>query len=100
EALDGLLLCGEVGQLRADMDVEPEHVEAALERVGDQAERLLGRQAELGAVMARDDRLVRVGVDAEGDAHEYLLDTGAGGANGLVRGVEDDRCALVRRPTE
>ena len=70
EPHDRLGLGVEVGELRADVDVEPEHVEAARERILDQRPRLRGRKAELRAVMPGPDRLVRVGVDAERDAHE------------------------------
>jgi hypothetical protein len=46
------------------VDVQPEHVEAAPERILDQCARLLGREAELRAMVPRPDRLVRVGVHA------------------------------------
>ena len=36
------------------------------------------------------DRLVRVGVDAEGDAHEHAAHSGGRGEVGLVRRVEHD----------
>ena len=76
------------------MNVEAEHVEAARERVLDQRARLRGRKAELRAVVPGADRLVRVGVDAERDAHEHALHPGRGCQLGLVGCVEDDRRAL------
>ena len=56
-----------------------------------------GGKAELRPVMAGADRLVRVGVDAEGHAHEHAADTGRGGELGLVGRVEHDRRALGPR---
>ena len=85
EPHDRLGLRVEVRELRADVDVNAEHVEPTLERVGDERARLVGRQPELRAVVPGADRLVGVGVDAERDAHEHALDAGAGCQLGLVR---------------
>ena len=76
EPHDRLGLRVEVRELRADVDVDAEHVETAVERVGDERPRLVGRQPELRAVVPRADRLVRVGVDAERDPDEHALDAG------------------------
>ena len=53
--------------------------------------RLRRRQAELRAVMPRDDRLVRVGVDTERDADEDAPDARGCRERGLVGRVEHDR---------
>ena len=97
EAHDRLGLCVEVRELRADVDVDAEHVEAPLERLRDDGTGLIGREPELRAVVPRADRLVRVGVDAERDPHERALDAGGRGEAGLVPRVEHDRCADLRR---
>ena len=73
------------------MDVDAEHVEPEVERLGDNGPRLGGRQSELRAVVAGADRLVGVGVDAERDAHEHALHTRRGREPRLVGRVEDDR---------
>ena len=95
EASDGLRLRGEVGKLRADVDVEAEDVEAACERFGDGAACLRRRQAELRAVVPGHDRLVRVGVDTERDADEHPLDACGCRERGLVGRVEHDGSVLV-----
>ncbi len=100
EAADGLFLSGEVGQLGADVDVEPEHVELACERVGDERLRLLGREPELRATVTGHDRLVRVRVDSERDADEDLSYACGRGQLGLVRCVEYDRRAFCSGLTE
>ena len=78
------------------MDVETEHVEPSRERVGDEGLGLRGLEAELRAVMPRDDCLVRVRVDAERHAHEDALDARGRRELGLVRRIEDDRSTLLR----
>ena len=75
EPHDGLRLRVEVGELRADVHVEPEHVEAVLERGLEEHDRLVGRQPELRAMVAGADRLVRVGVDAQRDSDERSAHT-------------------------
>ena len=97
EAHDRLGLRVEVRELRADVDMDAEHVEAPLERLRDDGTGLIGREPELRAVVPRADRLVRVGVDAERDPHERALDAGGRGEAGLVPRVEHDRCADLRR---
>src|SRR5206468_4934559 len=91
QALDRLRLRGEVWQLRADVDVEPEDVETVLERLRDRGLRLLGREPELRAVMAGDDRLVRVRVHAERDPNEHLANPRGRSESDLVRRVEGHR---------
>ena len=97
EPHDRLGLRVEVRELRADVDVDAEHVETALERVGDERPRQVGRQPELRAVVPGADRLVGVGVDAERDADEHALDAGLRRERGLVGRVEHDGGALGRR---
>ena len=94
---DRLRLRVEVGELRADVDVETEHVEPALERIRDEGARLAGRKAELRAVVAGADRLVRIGVDAERDADEHPCDSGRGREGCFVGRVENDGGALASR---
>ena len=72
------------------MDVDAEHVDASVQRVGHGGPRLLRREAELRSVMPGLDRLVGVRVDAERDANERPLDACRGGELRLVRRVEDD----------
>ncbi len=91
EAPDRLRLRGEVGKLRADVDVEAEDVEAACERIRDGDACLRRWQAELRAVMPRDDRLVRVGVDTQRDADEDAPDARGCRERDLVGCVEHDR---------
>ncbi len=100
EPHDRLRLRIEVGELRSDVDVQSEHVEAACERVRDQRAGLRRRKAELRAVMPGADRLVGVGVDAERDAHEHALHPGGSRHHRLVGRVEDDRCAFGGRVAE
>ena len=50
---------------------KPSTMSPRIERIGDERARLVGREPELRAVVACPDRLVRVGVDAERDAHEH-----------------------------
>ena len=88
---DRLRLGVEVLELRADVDMDAEHIEPEVERLRDDGTGLVGRQAELRAMMARPDRLVRVCVDAERDADEHLRHACLGGEPGLVRRVQDDR---------
>ena len=97
---DRLGLRVEVGELRSDVNVQAQHVEAARERVLDQRARLRRREAELRAVVPGADRLVGVGVDAERDAHEHALHPGGGRQHRLVGCVEDDRCAFGGRIAE
>ncbi len=47
--------------------------------------------------MAGGDRPVRVGVDARRDAHEHAAHAGGGRALGVVRSVEHDEAAGLRR---
>ena len=96
EPADRLGLRGEVRELRSDVDVDPEDVDAEPERVGDRLLRLRGRKAELRAVVAGHDRLVRVRVDAEGHPDETPLDACGCRELRLVRSVEDHRSALGR----
>ena len=100
EPHDRLGLRVEVRELRADVDVDAEHVETAVERVGDERPREVGRQPELRAVVPRADRLVRVGVDAERHPDENALDAGVRRERGLVGRVEHDGSARGRRLAE
>ena len=79
------------------MDVHAEDVEPAVERVGDERPRSVGRQPELRAVVPRADRLVRVRVDAERHPDEGALHAGLGRERRLVGRVEHDRGADPRR---
>ena len=97
EPRDRLRLRVEVGKLRPDVHVQPEHVEAARERVGEGGLRLRGREPELRAVVAGHHRLVRVGIDAERDADQGLAYPGSRRQLGLVRRIEDDGCAGLGR---
>ena len=90
EPHDRLGLRVEVLELRADVDMHAEHVEPAVERVGDDRPGLVGREPELRAVVAGPDRLVRVGVDPERDADQDVADPGGGRERGLVGRVEHD----------
>jgi hypothetical protein len=91
EADDRFRLGVEVGELRADVDVDAHDVEPEVECLRDGCPRLIGRQAELRSVVTRANRLVRVGVDAERHPHERLPDARGGSKRRLVRSVEDDR---------
>ena len=75
-------------------------VEPAAERVGEQRQRLVGRQTELRAVVTGADRLVRVRVDAERDPHEDAPDAGARGQLRLVGRVDHDRRPCLRSRSE
>ena len=80
--------------------MDAEHVEPEVERLRDDRSRLIRRQAELRAVVARADRLVGVGVDAERDADEHALDTRVGRKPRLVGSVEHDRRPARRRAVQ
>jgi hypothetical protein len=80
--------------------VDADHLEAELERLRHSRPRLVRRQPELRAVVARADRLVGVGVDAEGHPDERLPDTCRGCEPRLVRRVEHDGRAHVRSGCE
>ena len=96
EAADRLGLCREVGQLRAHVHVQPEHVQLPVERNGEELLRLLRREAELRSVVPRHDRLVGVRVDSERDPDERLLDAGGRRELRLVGRIEHDRSVLHR----
>ncbi len=96
---DRLRLCGEVRQLRAHVHVQAEHVEAAVERIGDERLGLLRREPELRAVVAGDDGFVSVRVDAERHPNEHLPDTCRRCEVRLVGRVEDDWRAFAGRLT-
>ena len=60
----------------------------------DRRERLVGREAELRAVVGGADRLVRVRVDPGRDAHEHSPHAGRGRALRLVERVEHDEARV------
>ncbi len=71
-----------------------------LARASATARGLRRRQAELRAVVARHDRLVRVGVDTERDADEHPPDARGRRERGLARRVEHDGRVLLGGPAE
>ena len=97
EQLDGRRVGGHVGELRADVDVHAGDVEVERQRVADDAESRVGREPELRSVVAGPDRLVRVGLDAEGHADEDAPDARRDGSPGLSFPVEDDGRACIGR---
>ena len=87
-------------ELRADVDVQPVDVEPAARARARRLERVHRAEAELRAVVAGPDRFVRVGLDAGRDADERTPDARSGGALRLVRRVEHDERAGLRRGRE
>ena len=96
EPADRLGLRGEVGELRAHVHVQPEHVELPSERIREELSRLVRREAELRPVVPCDDGLVGVRVDSERDPDEHPLDAGDPGELRLVMRIQHDRSALQR----
>ncbi len=96
ETNDRLCLSVEVGELRADVHVDSDHVQPEVERLRDRGPGLGRGKAELRAVVAGADRLVRVRVDTQRDADERPPDSRRRGEHRLVRRVEDD-CGVERR---
>ena len=79
-------------ELRADVDVEALHVESRRQRPPDRLERVGCREAELRAVPPGADRLVGVGLDAGGDAHEDAPTPAAAARSISSQRVEHDEC--------
>ncbi len=75
-------------ELRAEVDVDPGDVQPRFTRARDGVERDLGREPELGAMVRRPDRRVRVGFDPGRDANEDAPHAGRRGPLRLVLRVE------------
>ena len=94
---DRLQVRAAVGELGADVHVQPFDLEPGRARRGDRDERLVRVEPELRAAVAGADRLVRLGFDAGRDADEHAADAGLGRARRLVERVERDERARLGR---
>ena len=77
-----------VAQVRAEVEVQAGDVEPGGERAAHGLDGVVGRQAELGAVVAGADGVVGVRVDAGGDPHEHAAHPGGGRTVDVVVGVD------------
>ena len=91
EPLDGDEALVDPGELRADVEVHAGDLESEAARLRDDAQRRVGAEAELRAVMGGPHRLVRDGFDARSQPHEHAAHAGRSCAGRLVWGIEDDR---------
>ena len=82
-----------VGELRADVDVQPLDVQPGVPRGADGLDGIVFVEAELGAAVPGANRLVRLRFDPRRDADEDATHAGGGSACRLVGRVEDDERA-------
>ena len=82
------------------MDVKTLRLQAELAAACERRGRLLRRQPELRAAVARGNRPVRVGVDSRRHAHEDALHAGGRCPLGVIGSVEHDKAAGFCRRRE